>query len=214
MITITKEGNECYPDIRIFDGIKSFLIKRMNAPDLYWIPDFHPLDDNENIKFIINETDGVIYTLFESLYNDVITGNIFPLKMEDIKDKPANEIRRLQNENMEQKKRYQKLAYDTNLVKDNIITWHSEDYDSFESAAVLTIEKNESQIEIIFSKNKDDEYNFQYRPTYVIRISESWGIYQNFFCPFVILHRQLQALALEKVNFTDEVIFSKKKNKM
>ena len=219
MIEITKEGNEHYPDIRISNSERSFVIKRENAPDPYWVPDFHPLKDNDDITFIINETDGEVYNIFAMLYCDVIAVNIFSLEKRDVQNKSEDEIKRLKRENYKQKKANQKLAQDTGLVKDNIIYWHSEDYDTFEASAVLKIKMYERKVEITFSKNKKHEDFPYYYPTYAIRISESSSIYQNFFYLFVRLHRQLQLLEREKTNFeckgTSEcpILLKKRNNK-
>lgn len=206
MVTITKEGSENYPDIRIYDGKRSFLIKREYAPDPYWIPDFHPLNDNDDITFEINKNDGEVYKLFEMLHRNIITGNILPLDETNIKNKSEDEIKIFKREKAKQRKSYQRLAQNTGLVKNDIITWHSEDLDPFESSAVLTIKKCEDKILIIFSKSKKHEEFSNNFPTYAIRISESWSRYQSFFSIFVRLHRQLQSLEYDKNKFTSDHI--------
>ena len=194
MIKITRQGDESYPDIIISDDKRSFLIKRKGAPDTYWIPDYHPLNDNEDITFIINKIDGEVYNIFKDLYYDVINGNIFPLEEEDIQNKSDDEIAKLKVEKEEKKNRNIELAEDTGLVKDNVIYWHSEDADPVETSAVLTIKKYKEKIEIIFSKNKEHEDFPNNQPTYAIRISDSWSEHESFFAIFVRAHRQLQAL--------------------
>ncbi len=201
MITITKEGPIEYPDIRISDGEKSFIIARSFTPDLCWIPDFHPLNDTEDIIFVIHENDGEVYHLFETLYNDIITGNVFPLEKEDIQNKTEKEVKIIKEKKAEWRKEHQKIAKERELVKDGIIFWHSDDHDPFETAAVLKIEKLEKEIIITFIKNKENEDFPQSWPTYAIRICESGSLYGNFFCPFVRLHRELQKL---EFSFTNE----------
>lgn len=202
MITVTKESSTDYPNIRISDGEKSFVIIRKNAPDLYLIPDFNAINDNDDIKFVINESDDKIYSIFEILYHDIINGNVFGSE---------NETKKLKHKEIEQRKENQKLAQRTGLVKDGVIFWHSEDFDLFELSAVLKIEKHEKGIEITFSKNKTDKDFLCNWPTYAIRISESWSIYQSFFCPFVRLHRQLQALEVDKSTYAIKRLVNIKK---
>ncbi len=205
MITITKEGSKEYPNIRVFDGTKSFLIIRHDAPDTFWIPDYDRINDIDDIKFIIEEKNDGVYCLFNKLYQDIITGNVFDLENECV-SKSKDETKRLKQENDERMKHWQVLAISTGLVKDGIILWHSDDYDPFETAAVLKIEKYENKIEITFSKSKENEDFPINRPTYAIRICENGSRYRYFHCPFTRLHCQLQAMEPDKstsVNIED-----------
>ena len=181
MITITEEGDISYPNIRISDGTKSFLLGRDGFPDPVWLPDFHPINDKDDIKFIINKKDGEVYDIFNELYKNVIAGDIYFFT-----EKGTSK---------NQRKKNREKSIQTGLVGERTITWKSEDLDPIESSATLTIKKTISQIEIIFSKNKPHSDNNNYYPTYAVRLSQSWSRHDQFWIVFVLAHQKLQMLA-------------------
>ena len=197
MITVEKVYNGDTPDIRISDATKSFMIARNNLPDLCWYPEnVNSFINSEDVTFVISEADGDIYWLFEKLYQDIISGNIFPLSEEDLSGKTKHEIKQ---DEANARKRNIDLAKATGLVSlldDNkLISWHSDDYDEYDYAAVLTIMKVQNQIKITFSSNKENlESSQMWVPSHYVRICESGSRYQSFFVVFSHFRRQLQLL--------------------
>lgn len=202
MIKIEKNNDENNPDIIISDGLNSFIIARNNLPDLCWHPELNYYTNNEDVIFKIKEEDGEIHILFDQLYQDIIDGNIFPLKDSDLIGKSSDEIKKNIEENEEQKSIFKELAKSSGLIKNGVITWHSEDYDEYEFSSVLTIKKLDDTINIIFSKNKisNNENSMLFHPTYNIRITESGGRYWPFFILFANFRRKLQNIDWEKIN--------------
>lgn len=196
MITVEKVGNDTFPDIRISDGSKSFMIARNNLPDLVWYPEeVRSFTNSDDITFTIREEEGDIFTLFEKFYSDVIDGNLFPLTNDKLKGKTETEITELVKEKAKEKRQYRKLAKDRGLVRNGIICWHSDNYDQYEYAAVLTIKKVGKQIEIIFSRNNQNlESSQMWIPSHYVRICESGSRYQLFYVIFAQFYRQLQLL--------------------
>lgn len=110
MIKVEKIGNGISPDIRISDETKSFMIARNSLPDLCWYPEINHFKNDSDITFTIREDDGNIFTLFNKLYQDVIEGNIFPLKEEDIRNKSPEAIKKLKLEKKKERAQYQEDA--------------------------------------------------------------------------------------------------------
>jgi len=204
MIKVEKVNNGEIPDIKISNGINSFLMVRNNAPDLYWYPEIEANLNEENIIFIIKEADGDIYTLFTKLYQDVIDGNLFPLTKENLRNKSTVEKAKLKTQKELQKREFQKEAQRTGLIDNGVIKWHSDDYDPYEYAAVLTIEKEEEQIKITFSKNKKHHKNNNNIPTYHIRFDASGSRYGFFWVVFANFYVQLGNLEWEEPNLPVE----------
>jgi len=202
MIITEKINDEYNPDIIISDGLNSFVIARNNLPDLCWYPELNYYKNNEDIVFTIKEEDGEIYILFEQLYQDIITGNIFPLKEKDLIDKSSNDIKKLKRENEQKKLKFKEMAKSNGLINNGDIILHSEDYDEYEFSSVLTIKKLDNIIKIIFSKNKinNNEKIMLSHPTYNIRINESGGRYWPFFILFANFRRKLQNINWERIN--------------
>lgn len=213
MITIEKLGNIESPDIKITNGLKSFIIARNNLPDLCWYPNIDYFQNTEDFTFVIKEDDGYIYILFNELYQNIIEGNLFPLTKEHLNNKTPEEVSHLKSETEKEKTRFREEAKRSGLVNEGIINYYSEDYDEYEYASVLTIKKHENQIEINFKKNrKNDEQSFIWIPTYNVRITESGGRYDFFHIPFVTLRRQLQSLELKEDNQTNNKTLNLKKS--
>lgn len=205
MIKVEKIGNGISPDIRISDETKSFMIARNSLPDLCWYPEINYFKNDLDITFTIREDDGNIFTLFNKLYQDVIEGNIFPLKEEDIRNKSPEAIKKLKLEKKKERAQYQEDAKRSGLVTNGVISWHSEDYDPYNLASVLTISKINGEIVITFKKNKNNFENLFNMSTYNVRITESGSMYYLFFVIFVNFRRQLQALEWDEPTITSEV---------
>jgi len=203
--TIKKYGDERYPSIEIHDGVKSFKIGRAEFPDPVWFPEVNAYKNNHDIVFTFTQADKELYELFLKLYKDIISGNVFPLQYNDIIDKTHDEIIRLKRKKDKERFEYKKRAENIGLVKDGVIQWHSEDYDPYEYSSILKIEKVDNQIIVTFIKNKEHQEHSYYMPTYLVRITESGGIYASthYFVHFVRLHRALQALDWPEPDLAD-----------
>lgn len=204
MIKVEKIGESNYPNIRVSNGINSFVIARAGFPDPVWYPEINAFENEEDITFKIIEEDGDIHTLFVKLYQDIIDGNIFPLTKEELENRSPEEVKKLKRENAKRKAQFRADAKNSGLVTNGIINCHSEDYDAYDYASVLTIKRIDNEIEIMFSKNKrnpDESFPRTYS-TYHVRITEVGGIYGDFFIPFIKIHRYLQSLNLEDNYFS------------
>jgi hypothetical protein len=212
MIKLEKVGNEFNPDIRISDGINSFMIARNNLPDLCWYPEINYFKNKDDVIFKIDKNEGKIYLLFLRLYLDVINGNIFPYEDDVFRDKSPQEVERLKKEKDERDTEYRRRGRDSGLIQDDIIIMHSEDYDEYDCASILEIHKNDNEITVIFKKNK---INFELGntkiPTYNVRITESMGRYWPFNVIFSNFRRKLQNLVINSntIDSVEETEFQK-----
>jgi hypothetical protein len=200
---VKKTGDMSYPDVEISDDINTFTIARKGLPDPCWFPNINAFRNSGDITFTIKEEDGNIYILFNKLYQDVINGNVFPLAESDIRGKSPEEIKILKREKAKDRAELRDKAQKSGLVNNGVINVHSEDYDAYDYASILTIKKEGKHIKIIFSKNKiNSESTYMTLPSYHVRITESCSIYSPFEILFTNLHRQLQSLDWEKPNLT------------
>ena len=193
------------PDIRISDGENSFIITD-RPPDPAWFPDFkgNPFAAaearNEDFVLAFKESDGEIYTLFNKLYKDILSGNISPLEKRALIGKTAEEVKELKKEKAKERKWYRLMGERTGLINNDVITFVSSDMDREDYASVLKISKEDKEIKIRFSKNKPDpeKSEFEYHPTYLIRISRSWSVHGPFIILFVEFYRSLASRDWEK----------------
>jgi hypothetical protein len=208
MITVEKVGNTVFPDIKISDGVNSFMIARNNLPDMCWYPEINYFTSTDDITFTIKEEDGIIHALFDKLYQDIIDGNVFPLTKADMENKSLVEIEKLEQAKAKERAKFRREAQERDLIDNGVINWHSEDYDQYEFASILTLKKVDKQITITFSKNKEnnDEYFIKNHPTYNVRITESGGRYWPFFVIFANFYHQLQLQELKGLSLTNDLI--------
>ncbi len=196
MITLEKLWDEENPDIRIHDGINSFVIARNYLPDPCWYPEIDYYTNDVDISFVIKKEDNEIYTLFDELYQNIKEGNIFT-NINDTINKSSKEVKRKGS------LYYKGVAQKIGLIQDNKIVIHSEDYDPYDLASVLEIEKANEEFKIVFKKNKiNSDFSSMQVPTYNIRIVESYGRYWPYNVIFSKFRTKLQKLNLDDLKNT------------
>ena len=141
---------------------------------LYWccnIP--YGEDIKDTYKYTITKDNTRVYSIFEQLYDSVVTKRPFKyFKYDD-------------------DRKY--LYYDdNNLVKDSAIEWHSDDF-TYDAASVLMIDKDieTDNLEITFNKSKvvyDDISPFS---TFSVKISTGESRYDPYNATFVNMYEHL-----------------------
>lgn len=215
MINITKTKTESGYEIRLDDGKQSLIILFAGNLDLYWtiVSKKHiPLpDDVLNKSFIISKENYFIYSLFEKLYSDLRTCNLF-----EVQDYELNRCETIADElDLIKKNREMNLSFKRHdeykrLFNNGIIEWRSDDF-SWEEASILTIKKVEENYVINFQKSYVDELGYQ---TYAIRFRNSGSRYQPFNHLFMKMYNKLTDYE-PNYHQTDieEIIWQKKINK-
>ena len=160
--------------------------------DLYWFLDNMEVVDNQEDSmydfFCITKGDYALYTLFEELYDDLMTGKVFvPSKhfntnvpdlteeeQKEVDEYNAREVAKADSMNAELKedRRYQRLT------ADNVITWYSDEEEK-SNAEILRISKQEDAIllEFIRQSTKDDSGSLRMPGYYSIRFRTSGSTY-------------------------------------
>lgn len=178
--------------------------------DLYWIltikdeedenPDFEL--DKENYNYIYREVKGtftitkenyLIYLLFDKLYNDLKTCQLFKSNHQSenseffYQDTTEEEYCTKQNNQYKNSPQYKKL------YNGETITWYSDDYDLC-TADYVTIKKVNDTYELQFTRPKITEENFTMRRknTITIRFRNSGSRYDPFNIIFMRMYNELQ----------------------
>lgn len=180
---LTKQETEFGIDVLLKEENKAFEISFGGNLDLYW--KIRSKEESDKHSFIITKENGVVYRLFETLYNDIENINIF-----------SNDIY-TEEEIKEQKNRYRKFnlsRYNDLFDKDNkTITWHS-DETAYDVSNILRIKKKEDSFELEFSiqphiNGYDRDFN---SPNYIpIRFRNSGSMYLPFNYLFMKMYKEL-----------------------
>lgn len=147
----------------------TFEISFQNNLDLYWryCYEGNILDTLATHTFTITKENYFIYSLFDNLYNSIKEGNPYKGYSDNLK-KFNNEL----------------------LFKNNIIDWHSDDFD-YDKASCVMIEKLEEQYKITFKKSKPDWTQGLFI-TYCVRFSNSGSRYKPFNVAFINMYQDLK----------------------
>ncbi len=193
------------------------------------------LDNFEDAPtFIIGKDNALIYQAFLKLYHDIINCNILPIDEEEIirnseifledyhqalRDALALEKQRI--ESLKDKARY------TNLIKDGVITWMSDDYaspieqtefsnmtkyvvkDCIEVGPSFKIEKRENAFIITFDRGNIKDF-YTRGNSINVRIRMSGSNYDPFNLVFMELFNNLREIALrdgEQIDISEYLIF-------
>lgn len=142
------------------------------------------LDETPLKKFTITKENYFLYSIFDTLYENVKNCNVHYLDntlslddeeiFEDRSQELNNELRRQEESNPRR------------LFKNNKIEWHSDDYD-YDETSILCIKKLEEEIELTFQKGRTDVMP----ETFAIRICNSGSRYQPFNVLFMHLYNKL-----------------------
>lgn len=153
-----------------------------------------PYNENVTIDFDITKEDYEIYELFDTLYNDIINGNIY-------------DEERL-NRNIKDNYVYRDL-----VDKDNNITWISDDGPR-EVEDKLTISKLKDTYRLTFIRNdKDLDVGFKSPYSIVVRFRNSGSWYDPFNVLFMKLFHKLQELDINYHQYHIEEYLYKRKLK-
>ena len=153
-----------------------------------------PYKENITIDFDITKEDYDIYEIFDTLYNDIINGNVFDEK-------------RL-NRNIKDNYVYRDL-----VDKDNNITWISDDGPR-EVEDKLTISKLKDTYRLTFIRNdKDLDVGFKSPYSIVVRFRNSGSWYDPFNVLFMKLFHKLQELDINYHQYHIEEYMYKRKLK-
>ena len=150
---------------------------------------------NDNPYFIIDNSNYILYELFERLYNDIKHCNIY-------------------NDTEEYKNRYEYK----DLFKDNIITWKCDDY-PIEIAPSFSIIKEKDKYIIKFeqvkkNENFDNMFMFHSKNRIGVRIRNSGSRYHPFNLIFMRLYNSLSnidEMDLNQITIEEYLIEKKKK---
>ena len=201
MITIKKELDElnCYKYlIQTDEG--SFEINWGGDLDLYWE---YVSDDNKNdsYKIDITKENYFLYSLFDEIYDSVITcnpykyapkENLYNPFEKDIFNKDVVAIRSMEY-----------------LLEDEGITWISDD-GTKEDGARVTIKKCDDKYELTFKRGYSDGYK-----THGIRFRNSGSRYTPFNTSFVTMYNKLKYYDEDNRQIhMEEYIYSEKIKKM
>lgn len=160
MLTIIKNKTEfneiSYYNFNIIDGDTILNIHFAGNLDLYW--NIYDKDSkNESNSFVITKENYFLYSLFEDLFVDIETLELF--------DNSDFELFYCENEEERQEvilrnkyfiERYKKSQEYKNLFHDGIIEWHSDDF-PYDKASIVTIKKENDLFIITFQKSKEYE---------------------------------------------------------
>ena len=142
-----------------------------------------PGNEDCSISFDITKEDYDIFLLFDSLYNDIIKGNVFGKDL--CLDNEENELFNYRNSF-----EYQKL-----VDKENNITWISDDNPN-DTKDSLTISKlDEDTYRLTFKRNKEKIKNpYQDFSSIRIRFRNCGSKYNPFNCAFMRMYQSLQEI--------------------
>ena len=196
------EREKCF-DFELREENKILRIFFAGNLDLYMtLGDGEPIPENteEKIVFEITKENYEIYSYFEALYHDIISGKVFE---EDIflEDIPSFDYKKTYE--------YQKL-----VDQEQKIHWISDDGPS-DLEDQLVIQKGEDKYQLIFIRNeKPLDYGFKSSYNITIRFRNSGSQYSPFNCVFMRLYQQLQNIETDyhQIHF-EEIEYQKKKEK-
>ena len=170
--------------------------------DVYWIYDnqtyFDAKEDPMYDKLLITKEDIDIYNIFNELYEDLINCHIyipnecgFTENWQELEEKRC----KIRNEEIKKSFRYNKL------VKDNVITWYSdEEYEKIAEIVRIKKEDDNIVIEFIRQSTKDERGGHRLPGWYTIRFRMNGCTYEP--CETVIWRHfnNLQNYQKEEIN--------------
>ena len=172
---LLKDGQTQAKDIYIKNGDKIFSMCFMNVGDLFWcINKSKPFSTKET--FDVPETERDIYKLFDDLYKNISTANIFNDQCNEYLTKQLTE-RNLFNESTK------------------TIEWHS-DATYFDSDDVVRIIKQENNYHLEFTRPEkyEDSFHMGSGKIICIRFRNSGSYYEPFNIAFMRMFNSAQKL--------------------
>ena len=170
------------------DGV--FSISFCGNLDLYFNYECKGINiDNESVKkFTITKENYFLYSIFETLYENIKNCHINYLDDElDVELDEENKKQILQrSEELKKELQEREKLNSRRLFQNDKVEWHSDDYD-YDESSILLIEKLEEEIVVSFVKGRTDVLD----KTFAIRICNSGSRYQPFNILFMQLYRKL-----------------------
>lgn len=167
-------------DFELIEGNKTLRISFGGTLDLYMsLGDGRKFDDTKNVSvsFDITKGDYEIYSLFDNLYNDVITGNIYG----DNKRKLSDDDYLLME------------AYNLLVDNDKNINWISDNSEPEIEDRLRISKKDDDTYTLTFYRNdKPMDFGFKSSTCISVRFRNSGSKYVPFNCIFMRLYNHLQ----------------------
>ena len=191
-------------------GTKKLAISFAGNLDLYFT-----LSNYENDStFIIGKDNYPVYLIFTKLYQEIISGKVYPFNKEEILKKSEllnldyhEELQENEEFYEEDLMHFRYIAKKTGLVKDNIITWASDEY-PLEIAPLFKIKKeNDNYIFKFFNNNYNSNFPYsddfflkqmQHNNEIYVRIRMSGSRYDPYNACFMHIYNPLMELRLSK----------------
>jgi len=202
---LTKEYDTFGMNIHLEEGNKYITFSYRGNLDLYITYHNRDGEDTSPREFIITKENYSVFHLFEQLFIDIDTINIFgedediPFYIEDEKEKQQylEEERKYREEQKMRYRKYNAAHYnDLYNPKTNTITWYS-DETAHAVGNILTIKKEKEAFKLTFNIQEhidgyDDDFHTAY---YVpIRFRNSGSSYDPFNCIFIKMYNNMQEI--------------------
>lgn len=140
----------------------SFRIYCDNDQNLYWGCDFSDIDDlKDSYSYTITNDNKKVYKIFDKLYQSIVSGATYDNK-----------------------------EIVNPLVKDNVIEWHSDDFE-YDAASVLTIEKIQNNFSVTFHRSKLTQDDLSAFFTYSVKIDAYDSRYYSYNINFIDMYNEL-----------------------
>lgn len=143
-------------------------------------------NDNEIINFEITKENYVLYSLFEQLYNKIISCEIHTIDKFELEMYDKDEIIEKENIYKELNKELKDSYAYKNLVRNNVISWRHDDQ-IYEEANILNIHKEEEKFRLEFILQSKEWSTF-----IDVRFRNSGSRYNPFNTIFMQLYNKLQ----------------------
>lgn len=202
-IKIKRKANDFHMyDYELNDGKNIFQILFGGTLDLYFVlrtKNEIPYEGKTNIDFIISKDNYELYSLFDTLYNDVINIRLY-------------DEERL-NHGYKRRREYKSL-----VSKDKKITWMSDDEpDNIADRVVISKEEDSYKLTFRRVESTNDPQYFRSGYSITIRFRNSGSRYEPFNIAFMKLYRDVQSIDpdyhqidIEEVAYNQKVLSKKR----
>ena len=175
MLELKRNYNEyCHEKFTIKTDEGSFKIYYDSDLCLYWSPNIPELEDIKDVyRYTITHENRRVYEIFNELYDSVSSKQPFKHFKYDEPEKY--------------------IPYDdNNLVKDNVVEWHSDDF-AYDAASVVKIEKDNETDNYIITFNKSKIVSDDISPfsTCAVKIGTGACRYDPYNATFIDMYRKL-----------------------
>lgn len=171
-------------DIEITDEDKILVIQQSGDDNTLYVryKDYSRLSEME---FVIPESEGELYPLFDSLYERIVSGNVNGWDVNN----PATQERMATETS---------TTWYKNTVKDGGITIMSDAY-PVSCPNILTIKKTDGAIVLGFEKVENEQKEYKSKFSISINIRQSGSKIYDLALPFKLLFRELQLVNIPDI---------------